>query len=120
MKCIASNGVQGFDCYLWFTFLGLEDDAEFHDHIFLEKHLADFPKEGPIRHFMELVICGLSKNPYLSVREKEEHIEWFQQYFKAKEELLQEIEAHERGICGEREAEAHDKGAAMVRETLSK
>ncbi|XP_030090294.2 28S ribosomal protein S31, mitochondrial isoform X1 [Serinus canaria] len=70
---------------------GMEDDAEFHEHIFLEKHLEGFPKEGPIRHFMELVICGLSKNPYLSVRQKVEHIEWFQKYFEEKKELLQEI-----------------------------
>ncbi|XP_068251367.1 small ribosomal subunit protein mS31 isoform X2 [Nyctibius grandis] len=70
---------------------GMEDDAEFHEHIFLEKHLEDFPKQGPIRHFMELVICGLSKNPYLSVKQKIEHIEWFQKYFEEKKEYLQEI-----------------------------
>ncbi|NXC00516.1 RT31 protein, partial [Orthonyx spaldingii] len=71
--------------------VGMEDDAEFHEHIFLEKHLEGFPKEGPIHHFMELVICGLSKNPYLSVKQKVEHIEWFQKYFEEKKELLQEI-----------------------------
>ncbi|NXB71705.1 RT31 protein, partial [Donacobius atricapilla] len=71
--------------------VGMEDDAEFHEHVFLEKHLEGFPKEGPIRHFMELVICGLSKNPYLSVKQKVEHIEWFQKYFEEKKELLQEI-----------------------------
>ncbi|NXS59239.1 RT31 protein, partial [Brachypteracias leptosomus] len=70
---------------------GMEDDAEFHEHIFLEKHLKDFPKQGPIRHFMELVICGLSKNPYLSVKQKVEHIEWFQKYFEEKKEYLQEM-----------------------------
>ncbi|XP_070588893.1 small ribosomal subunit protein mS31 [Erythrolamprus reginae] len=76
--------------------IGLEDDAEFYEHIFLDKHLADFPKEGPIRHFMELVTCGLSKNPHLSVKQKVEHIQWFRDYFKEKEELLKEIEAHEK------------------------
>ncbi|KAM6293266.1 small ribosomal subunit protein mS31 isoform 2-T2 [Porphyrio hochstetteri] len=70
---------------------GMEDDAEFYEHIFLEKHLEGFPKQGPIRHFMELVICGLSKNPYLSVKQKIEHIEWFQNYFEEKKEYLQEI-----------------------------
>ncbi|NXW42031.1 RT31 protein, partial [Nyctiprogne leucopyga] len=70
---------------------GMEDDAEFHEHIFLEKHLEGFPKQGPIRHFMELVICGLSKNPYLSVKQKIEHIEWFQKYFEEKKEFIQEI-----------------------------
>ncbi|NXC35410.1 RT31 protein, partial [Campylorhamphus procurvoides] len=71
--------------------VGMEDDAEFHEHIFLEKHLEGFPKEGPIRHFMELVICGLSKNPYLSVKQKIEHIDWFEKYFEEKKEFLQEI-----------------------------
>lgn len=69
----------------------MEDDSEFHEHIFLEKHLEVFPKQGPIRHFMELVICGLSKNPYLSVKQKIEHIEWFHKYFEEKKEFLQEI-----------------------------
>lgn len=78
-----------FFCFVFL--LGMEDDAEFHEHIFLDKHLESFPKEGPIRHFMELVICGLSKNPYLSVKQKVEHIEWFQNYFEEKKELLQEI-----------------------------
>ncbi|XP_061478386.1 small ribosomal subunit protein mS31 isoform X2 [Rhineura floridana] len=75
---------------------GLEDDAEFYEHIFLDKYLEDFPKEESIRHFMELVTCGLSKNPYLSVKEKVEHIEWFRNYFKEKEEFLKEIEAHQK------------------------
>lgn len=79
-----------------FPLSGLEIDGEFYEHIFLDKHLADFPKEGPIRHFMELVTCGLSKNPYLSVKQKVEHIQWFRDYFKEKEELLKEIEAHEK------------------------
>ncbi|NXU56480.1 RT31 protein, partial [Turnix velox] len=70
---------------------GMEEDAEFHEHIFLDKHLKDFPKQGPIRHFMELVICGLSKNPHLTVKQKTEHIEWFQKYFEEKKEFLQEI-----------------------------
>ncbi|XP_065534408.1 small ribosomal subunit protein mS31 [Lathamus discolor] len=70
---------------------GMEDDAEFHEHIFLEKHLKDFPKQGPIRHFMELVICGLSKNPHLSVKQKIEHIEWFHKYFEEKQEYLKDI-----------------------------
>ncbi|XP_015266502.1 PREDICTED: 28S ribosomal protein S31, mitochondrial [Gekko japonicus] len=82
---------------------GLEEDAEFYEHLFLEKHLGDFPREGPIRHFMELVTCGLSKNPYMSLKEKVEYIDWFQNYFKEKEELLKEIEAHEKELLLERE-----------------
>ncbi|XP_048355583.1 28S ribosomal protein S31, mitochondrial isoform X2 [Sphaerodactylus townsendi] len=82
---------------------GFEDDTEFYEHIFLDKHLADFPKDGPIRHFMELVCCGLSKNPFLSVKEKVEYIDWFRNYFKEKEELLKEIEAHEKEVLLEKE-----------------
>ena len=36
---------------------------------------------GPVRHFMELVATGLSKNPYYSSTEKREHIEWYMKYF---------------------------------------
>ncbi|XP_053772503.1 small ribosomal subunit protein mS31 isoform X2 [Desmodus rotundus] len=70
---------------------GFDDDgSEFHEHIFLDKHLEDFPKQGPIRHFMELVTCGLSKNPHLSVKQKVEHIEWFKNYFDEKKDILKE------------------------------
>ncbi|XP_040847411.1 28S ribosomal protein S31, mitochondrial-like isoform X3 [Ochotona curzoniae] len=70
---------------------GFDDDgSEFHEHIFLDQHLEGFPKQGPIRHFMELVTCGLSRNPYLSVRQKVEHIEWFRNYFNEKRDILKE------------------------------
>ena len=70
---------------------GFDDDgSEFHEHIFLDKYLEGFPKQGPIRHFMELVTCGLSKNPYLSVKQKVEHIEWFRNYFNEKQDILKE------------------------------
>ncbi|XP_075419005.1 small ribosomal subunit protein mS31 [Tenrec ecaudatus] len=70
---------------------GFDDDGSaFHEHIFLDKHLEDFPKQGPIRHFMELVTCGLSKNPDLSVKQKIEHIEWFRNYFSEKKDILKE------------------------------
>ncbi|XP_074073320.1 small ribosomal subunit protein mS31 [Macrotis lagotis] len=68
----------------------VDDGADFHEHIFLDKHLEDFPKQGPIRHFMELVVCGLSKNPFLTVKEKVEHIEWFRNYFHEKKNILEE------------------------------
>ncbi|XP_048197410.1 28S ribosomal protein S31, mitochondrial isoform X2 [Perognathus longimembris pacificus] len=70
---------------------GFDDDgSEFHEHVFLDKYLEGFPKQGPIRHFMELVTCGLSKNPYLSVKQKVEHIEWFRNYFNEKRDILKE------------------------------
>ncbi|XP_035291057.1 28S ribosomal protein S31, mitochondrial [Anguilla anguilla] len=76
---------------------GLEEEASvpFHEHIFLEKHLEEgFPSQGPVRHFMELVVVGLSKNPHLTAREKVEHIAWFRQYFEQKEDVLREAEAY--------------------------
>lgn len=77
--------------------LGLEEEAKvpFHEHIFLEKHLEEgFPREGPVRHFMELVVTGLSRNPYLTVQQKKEHISWFRDYFHQKEEVLKEADVY--------------------------
>ncbi|XP_067841993.1 28S ribosomal protein S31, mitochondrial isoform X2 [Heptranchias perlo] len=71
-----------------------EEGVEFHEHIFLEKHLNRFPEQGPIRHFMELVINGLCKNPYLTVQQKIEHIDWFRQYFHEKDDILKESEVY--------------------------
>ncbi|XP_072259901.1 small ribosomal subunit protein mS31 isoform X2 [Pyxicephalus adspersus] len=71
-----------------------EQKVEFHEHVFLDKYLEDFPKQGPIRHFMELVICGLSKNPYFTVQQKKEHIDWFREYFHQKEDVLKECEVY--------------------------
>lgn len=67
-----------------------EDGVGFHEHIFLEPLIQDFPKGGPLRHFMEIVIAGLSKNPYLTVDMKKEHIQWYREYFKQKQSILDE------------------------------
>lgn len=69
---------------------GLDEEAQmsFEEHVFLEDQIKDFPERGPIRHFMELVLVGLSKNPHISVQRKHEHIEWFRQYFRAKADVL--------------------------------
>lgn len=40
---------------------------------------------------MELVCIGLSKNPYLSVQQKREHIEWYRNYFDEKRDILQRV-----------------------------
>lgn len=71
---------------------GMDEEAKvgFHEHVFLEDQIQDFPRRGPIRHFMELVLVGLSKNPYLTVQHKREHIDWFRQYFKDKRDVLEE------------------------------
>ncbi|XP_054481525.1 28S ribosomal protein S31, mitochondrial [Anoplopoma fimbria] len=76
---------------------GLEEETSvpFHEHIFLEKHLEEgFPRQGPVRHFMELVVAGLSRNPYVTVQQKREHISWFRDYFHQKEEVLKEADVY--------------------------
>ncbi|XP_023015411.2 small ribosomal subunit protein mS31 [Leptinotarsa decemlineata] len=75
---------------------GLDEEKKvyFAKHIFLEEHLEPWcPSRGPIRHFMELVCVGLSKNPYLTVEAKKEHIDWYKNYFEDKKKLLQEVGA---------------------------
>ncbi|RZC36834.1 mitochondrial ribosomal protein S31, partial [Asbolus verrucosus] len=82
---------------------GLEEEqkAYFAEHVFLEKHLEQWcPHKGPIRHFMELVCVGLSKNPYLTVEAKKEHIEWFKNYFEDKKQLLKEVGAFQEPDAG--------------------
>ncbi|XP_043504838.1 28S ribosomal protein S31, mitochondrial [Polistes fuscatus] len=76
--------------------IGMEKESNVHftEHVFLERHLKDWcPTTGPIRHFMELVCVGLSKNPYMTVKEKTDHIEWYKEYFKGKKEILLELGA---------------------------
>ncbi|KAK4873281.1 hypothetical protein RN001_015310 [Aquatica leii] len=76
-----------------------EKKVYFTEHIFLDKHLEGWcPSKGPLRHFMELVCVGLSKNPYLTVQMKKEHIEWFRDYFKEKKQLLSEVGAFPAGF----------------------
>eukprot|EP00096_Caligus_rogercresseyi_P010035 TRINITY_DN3533_c0_g1_i1.p1 TRINITY_DN3533_c0_g1~~TRINITY_DN3533_c0_g1_i1.p1 ORF type:complete len:327 (-),score=83.90 TRINITY_DN3533_c0_g1_i1:52-1032(-) len=78
-----------------------EDELEpFHQHVFLEKHLEPWcPKTGPIRHFMELVTVGLSKNPHMSIDKKIGHIKWFGEYLTApdKQEIFNIMEAESAG-----------------------
>lgn len=79
-----------------FVILGLEEEQKIHfsEHIFLDTHLEDWcPKKGPIRHFMELVCVGLSKNPFYTAQEKKEHIMWYKDYFVTKKDLLTEVGA---------------------------
>jgi len=63
---------------------GIDQDKiePFHAHVFLDHHLEPWcPKKGPVRHFMELVCVGLSKNPYITVEKKIEHVNWYKNYF---------------------------------------
>ncbi|XP_041975837.1 28S ribosomal protein S31, mitochondrial [Aricia agestis] len=71
-----------------------EQNVHFSEHIFLDQHLEGWcPTRGPIRHFMELVCVGLSKNAFYTVQEKKDHIMWYKEYFESKKDLLNEIGA---------------------------
>ncbi|KRX91229.1 Sec1 family domain-containing protein 1, partial [Trichinella pseudospiralis] len=73
--------------YLWF-----EKEYQFYEHVFLEPLLEKgFPKDGPVRRFMELVVQGLSTNPYMTVQRKHEHIAWFRDYFSKKQKEIDQI-----------------------------
>lgn len=61
----------------------------FQEHIFLEKWLVGVPEKGPIRQFMELLLLGLSNNPYITVERKKETFEWFKRYFAEQKHILE-------------------------------
>jgi len=69
-----------------------EVNADFSEHVLLEMYLDDWcPPAGPVRHFMELVCVGLSKNHFLTAMEKKNHIFWYRDYFEQKKEILGEL-----------------------------
>lgn len=68
----------------------LEQNTGFHEHVFLDHLTEDFPKRGPLRHFIDLVVVALSKNAFLTAEQKREHIQWFREYFTTKQEILME------------------------------
>lgn len=70
---------------------GCDEEAKvsFEQHVFLDGLLDSWcPEDGPVRVYMELVCVGLSKNPYMTVAQKHEHIEWYRTYFDEKKEAL--------------------------------
>lgn len=84
---------------------GLDAEAmvSFTEHIFLEEHLEPWcPKRGPIRHFMELVCVGLSKNYFITAQEKKEHILWFRDYFDQKKDVLKQVIVQQQDAAGEK------------------
>ena len=56
------------------------------------------PKDGAIGLFMESAAAGLSQNPFYTVDEKKEHLEFFRQYFVNYEDDLVNLDAIEAGI----------------------
>lgn len=77
------------------NFQDKEPDAPWFEHIFLDNLIDDFPKSGPIRTFMEIVVYSLSDNSWLTAAEKRERVNWFRRFFKARQEML------DRGLGGE-------------------
>ncbi|CAF2074563.1 unnamed protein product [Rotaria magnacalcarata] len=70
--------------------IGPVADVPFYEHVLLERHLKDFPQSPLIRQFMELVCVGLGRNPYWTVEQKVEHINWFRTYFNDKMHIFNE------------------------------
>ena len=81
----------------WFE----ELNTPFHEHIFLSRHVnakTGAGSPGPLKSFMELVCAGLAKNPYISAKEKADHLTWFQGYFHAKVKDIEAAVEEERRI----------------------
>merc|ERR1719268_170553 len=77
-------------------------DDPFYNHVFLEHHLEPWcPKAGPVRHFMEVVCLGLSKNPFVTSQKKLETILWFKEYFERPDnnEILIHSGLWEESVC---------------------
>lgn len=73
---------------------GLDEEAlvPFTDHIFLQEYIESWcPRKGAVHNFMELLCVALSKNPYLTVQQKREHLDWYRDYFEEKKDILQRI-----------------------------
>ena len=79
-----------------------ERHVSFSEHVFLDRHLAAFPRHASVQHFMSLVCAGMSNNAYMTVEEKLEHIEWFRDYFR------------ERDAAGDFEVDDDDDEAAAT------
>lgn len=73
-------------------------DGDWREHVFLEKHLKGLPKDGAIGLFMEAAALGLSQNPFYTVDEKKEHLEFFRKYFSDYEDDLVNLDALEAGM----------------------
>lgn len=64
--------------------IGPEADVPFTDHVFLDRLTRDFPRVGPARNFIDLVVLGLSRNPDMTVEEKKQYVVWYGDYFREK------------------------------------
>jgi small subunit ribosomal protein S31 len=62
----------------------------FYEHVLLDHYLDEFPQVELIQNFMRLVITGLSKNAFMTAKEKQETIYWYKNYFNDKIEVIYE------------------------------
>ncbi|RNA33380.1 28S ribosomal mitochondrial [Brachionus plicatilis] len=83
-----------------------ESDAQvpFHEHVFLDHYLEEFPQIEPIQNFMTLALNGLSQNSFLSIKEKKEIIDWYKTYFNDKMDIIKEALEAERQEASFRES----------------
>nr|CDS19022.1 mitochondrial ribosomal protein s31 [Echinococcus granulosus] len=87
-----------------------ELDTPFHEHIFLNRFARSQVKAknpAPLEAFMELVCAGLGQNPYLSIKEKRDHIAWFKGYFANKMKDIESAVEEERRTA---QAESETRG----------
>ncbi|CAF0818332.1 unnamed protein product, partial [Brachionus calyciflorus] len=85
-----------------------ESDAgvPFHEHIFLDHYLDEFPQIEPIQQFMMLVLNGISLNSFLTIQEKKDIINWYKTYFTEKLDIINEALEAERLEASYRELSA--------------
>ncbi|XP_074594109.1 mitochondrial ribosomal protein S31 [Brevipalpus obovatus] len=76
---------------------GLEEQAKvpFYEHVLLDDLLEDLPDSEPVKEYMELVMVGITNNPYTTPERKKTLVRWYVDYFKKRESLLQQLGAME-------------------------
>ena len=62
----------------------------FYEHVLLDHYLDEFPDITEVQNFMKLILHGLSDNPFLSVKEKVETINWYKSFFAEKIDIIKE------------------------------
>lgn len=70
--------------------LDAERQVPFEEHVFLEKHLEDFPQNEAVRAFMGFIVAGLARNPWMTVDRKREAIKYYKDYFESKRDIYKQ------------------------------
>lgn len=71
------------------------EDVPFYEHVLLDRLLDDFPREGPVRDFMDLVVMGLSHNPYVTVERKHSVVDYYRKFFAERDLMVEATETDE-------------------------